>query len=56
MTIIALLQRALATLRLLRQRQSTRRQLRELDRHALRDIGVTREQALHEACKPFWRA
>lgn len=55
MTIIALLQRALAALKLLRQRQSTRRQLRELDLRALRDIGVTREQALREAYKPFWR-
>lgn len=56
MTIIAILQRALSALRLLRQRQNTRRQLLELDLRALRDIGVTREQALHEAGKPFWRA
>lgn len=55
MTIIALLQRALSALRLLHQRQHTRRQLLDLDLHTLRDIGISREQALHEACKPFWR-
>ncbi|MBR0774277.1 hypothetical protein JQ625_05475 [Bradyrhizobium diazoefficiens] len=25
------------------------------DPHLLRDIGLTREEALHEATKPFWR-
>ena len=25
------------------------------DPHLLSDIGLTREQALHEATKPFWR-
>jgi uncharacterized protein YjiS (DUF1127 family) len=34
-----------------RQRQV----LRELDRHLLHDIGVSREDALREATKPFWR-
>jgi uncharacterized protein YjiS (DUF1127 family) len=31
--------------------------LRELadDKHFLRDLGLTREQALDEASKPFWR-
>ena len=31
--------------------------LREIadDPHLLRDIGLTREQALHEDAKPFWR-
>lgn len=31
--------------------------LREIadDPHLLRDLGLTREQALHEANKPFWR-
>ena len=34
-----------------------RRALRELagDGHRLSDIGLTREQALCEAAKPFWR-
>jgi uncharacterized protein YjiS (DUF1127 family) len=43
-------------LRLLRcyERQQQRRALRELDRHMLRDIGITREQAEAEARKPFW--
>ena len=31
--------------------------LREIanDPHLLRDLGLTREQALREAAKPFWR-
>lgn len=31
--------------------------LREIadDPHLLRDVGLTRHQALHEAAKPFWR-
>ena len=31
--------------------------LREIadDPHLLRDLGITREQALREAAKPFWR-
>ena len=37
------------------ERAHTRRQLRELDEHALHDIGLSRGEALHEAAKPFWR-
>ena len=31
--------------------------LRELadDKHILDDLGITRDQALHEASQPFWR-
>lgn len=36
-------------------RLHTRRQLQALDEHALRDIGLTRAQALEEALKPFWK-
>ncbi|QIG91024.1 MULTISPECIES: DUF1127 domain-containing protein [unclassified Bradyrhizobium] len=38
-------------------RRSLRGALRELaeDKHLLADIGLTREQALEEAAKPFWR-
>jgi uncharacterized protein YjiS (DUF1127 family) len=38
-------------------RSSERRALRELaqDRWRLSDIGLTREQALRKATKPFWR-
>jgi len=35
-------------------RLHTRRQLLELDDHALRDVGLSRAQALEEALKPFW--
>jgi uncharacterized protein YjiS (DUF1127 family) len=38
-------------------RRRLRGVLRELaeDKHLLADIGLTREQALEEAAKPFWR-
>ncbi|WP_137391789.1 DUF1127 domain-containing protein [Rhodoligotrophos defluvii] len=32
-----------------------RRDLRELDDHRLRDIGISRMEAQREARKPFWR-
>lgn len=32
-----------------------RRALKGMDARLLRDIGVSREQALREAAKPFWR-
>jgi uncharacterized protein YjiS (DUF1127 family) len=44
------------TLRLWQDRVRGRHQLRELDDHVLRDIGITRLQAEAEANKPFWRA
>jgi uncharacterized protein YjiS (DUF1127 family) len=39
------------------ERRRQRDALRELadDRHLLDDLGLTREQALNEAAKPFWR-
>jgi uncharacterized protein YjiS (DUF1127 family) len=39
------------------ERQRQRIALRELadDQHLLDDLGITREQALDEADKPFWR-
>ena len=38
-------------------RRNQREALRALadDAHLLRDLGLTREQALEEADKPFWR-
>ena len=41
----------------LRRRQRSRRELRELadDPHLLKDLGLTRWEALEEADKPFWR-
>ena len=35
-------------------RQRTRRALAQLDDRMLADVGITREQALREAEKPFW--
>jgi uncharacterized protein YjiS (DUF1127 family) len=39
------------------ERRRQRIALRELadDKHFLNDLGLTREQALDEAAKPFWR-
>jgi uncharacterized protein YjiS (DUF1127 family) len=44
-------------LRRLRARQRSRRELRDLadDPHLLKDLGITRSDALEEADKPFWR-
>lgn len=48
------LTRAVARLRVWNQRVRSRRQLAEMDERLLRDIGLSTEQALHEAGKPFW--
>jgi uncharacterized protein YjiS (DUF1127 family) len=37
-------------------RARERRALMELSDHMLRDIGISRVEAHHEAAKPFWRA
>ena len=38
-----------------RRRRRALEDLAERD-HLLADVGLTREEALHEAAKPFWRA
>ncbi len=38
-----------------RQRASDRRHLSELDDHVLADLGLTRQEVIDEAAKPFWR-
>jgi uncharacterized protein YjiS (DUF1127 family) len=37
------------------QRARERRQLMELSDHMLRDIGISRSEAIGESEKPFWR-
>jgi uncharacterized protein YjiS (DUF1127 family) len=37
------------------ERSRQRQALAELDDHFLKDIGVTRQQAITEAAKPFWK-
>jgi uncharacterized protein YjiS (DUF1127 family) len=39
-----------------RRRARGRRELAALDERTLRDFGVSRYDAYHEASKPFWRA
>jgi uncharacterized protein YjiS (DUF1127 family) len=53
-----LVRRALGSLKQCLLRAAERRALRELAQsgHLLNDIGLSREQALREASKPFWRA
>jgi uncharacterized protein YjiS (DUF1127 family) len=36
------------------ERSRQRADLRDLDEHLLEDIGITRQQALDEANRPFW--
>ena len=50
----ALLLRCLTALRRMHERWCQRQDLRELDDRLLRDIGITRKQAHHEAGRPFW--
>ncbi|CRI59706.1 uncharacterized protein YjiS (DUF1127 family) [Pseudomonas sp. TE6288] len=40
---------------LMLHRWRTRRALLQLEDYQLRDIGISWEQARHEASKPFWR-
>ncbi|MEL6979646.1 MAG: DUF1127 domain-containing protein [Pseudomonadota bacterium] len=39
-----------------RFRSHSRAELRRMDDRALEDVGLSRETALEEARKPFWRA
>jgi uncharacterized protein YjiS (DUF1127 family) len=45
----------IATLRTWRRRLHERDQLGRLDDRMLKDIGLTRAEALHLSDKPFWR-
>ena len=50
-----LLRDAVAVLREWHRRRRTRAMLAEFDDRLLRDIGITRVEALSEIDKPFWR-
>ncbi|MBV6285602.1 DUF1127 domain-containing protein [Pseudomonas aegrilactucae] len=41
---------------LMMRRRRSRQQLLALDADQLRDIGLTREQAIEEGGRPFWRS
>jgi uncharacterized protein YjiS (DUF1127 family) len=45
----------IAWLRVAAARWRERRILETLDDRTLHDIGISRSQALAEACKPFWK-
>lgn len=44
-----------ATLQKWMARSAQRKELLALPDHLLEDIGITREQAIEEANKPFWK-
>lgn len=44
----------IARLRAVLARHASRQALARMDARLLADIGLTREQARHEAAKPFW--
>jgi len=54
-TRLSRLRRLSALLLFWHERARQRDQLRQLDAYALKDIGITREEALRESWKPFWR-
>ena len=47
---------ALKVMLVWRERARQRRALTSLDDHLLRDVGLSRAEAVREARKPFWRA
>jgi uncharacterized protein YjiS (DUF1127 family) len=51
----ALLLRLAGTMVIWLDRRQGRRDLRELDDRLLADVGISREDAVCEAGKPFWR-
>lgn len=53
---IELFRRLFEALRRTLERRRSRRQLLTLSDHMLKDIGISRADAVHEAEKPFWRA
>lgn len=53
--VSSLLRAAAALLCLWRRRQEEAEELRTMDDHMLRDIGITRAEALAAAARPFWQ-
>ena len=51
-----LLAAVMLTLAVWRHRYRSRRHLARLDHDDLRDIGMSRYEAVRESSKPFWRA
>lgn len=56
MLAIELIRRAWGVVERILRRQRERKTLLELDDRSLRDIGISREDAVREGCKPMWRA
>lgn len=56
MIILELFRRLASYLKLINTRQKTRKQLLELDQSQLKDIGISRVDALFEGQKNFWES
>jgi uncharacterized protein YjiS (DUF1127 family) len=54
-TTTHLMTTVLAALKEMRDRAIQRRELAGMTEYALKDIGLTRTEALAESAKPFWR-
>ena len=54
--LVRALKRCLTLLLIWEQRLKDRDTLESMPQSRLRDIGLTRGQAMHEARKPFWQA
>ena len=46
---------AIAMISVWQARARQRRQLAQLEDHRLKDLGLTREEAMAQAAKPFWK-
>lgn len=55
LALVARLRRAVARIRLWRERARQRRHLAGLSDHMLRDLGLTRGDVMAESSKPFWQ-
>ena len=55
MDSIELIKHCAYNVHFLYQRQKTRRRLLKLDSDALRDVGISRKQAVAEGSMPFWK-
>jgi uncharacterized protein YjiS (DUF1127 family) len=56
MLAIEMIRRAWSVVERILRRQRERHKLLELDNRTLRDIGISREDAVREGGKPMWRA
>lgn len=54
-SLVGWLEYSAQLLNIWQQRSHQRYQLRQLEEHQLMDIGISKTEALEEACKAFWQ-